>query len=207
MARYDEIRTYLQQNNFDSAYAVMDRLPIEFKLKEKEITEKDRTKQLIGIVQNYRNAGRGDATLDSSDIAALQNVVGNYYDQPAEMARNLLCFGYGICRSPLSGGDNGGAQARLVPVHETPPTEEPPFTVFPNPSQTWAAINYNLGQPAANAEVVVRDITGRTVISLKLQDQQGQKVLDTRQLAPGTYTVDLTNGDQHLQNTKLVVRP
>ncbi|MCO6482768.1 MAG: hypothetical protein J5I62_08240, partial [Flavobacteriales bacterium] len=60
-ARFAEILTYLQQDNFDSAYAVMDRLPVEFKLKEQEISEKDRAKQFIGIVQNYRNDGRSEA--------------------------------------------------------------------------------------------------------------------------------------------------
>ena len=53
----------------------------------------------------------------------------------------------------------------------------------------------------------VRDATGREVEMIPLSRAEGQTVYDTRQLAPGTYTVDLTNGDQHLQSTKLVVRP
>lgn len=53
----------------------------------------------------------------------------------------------------------------------------------------------------------MRDATGREVEMIPLSRAEGQTVYDTRQLAPGTYTVDLTNGDQHLQSTKLVVRP
>ncbi len=206
-ARYMEILTYLQQDNFDSAYAVMDRLPVEFKLKEKEETEKDRTKQYIGMVQGWRSDGRSDAELNEGEVTALQNLAGDFNDRPAEWAQNLLCFGYGICRAPLSGGEHAQPLAMQRPVAqiEAPPT--PVLALSPNPADAWVAMNYHFEATADKACLIVRDATGREVEMIPISRTEGQAVYDTRRLAPGTYTVELVNGGKHIEAQKLVVQP
>lgn len=203
-ARYSEILTYLQQDNYDSAYAVMDRLPVEFKLREKEISEKDRTKQFIGMVQGWRSAGRSDAELEQSDLDALHSLMDGYYDHPANWAQNLLCFGYGDCRSPLSGG-NGGAKARRIPVE---PAEQiiPALSVFPNPANTFATLAFDLKDMPNKAFLSIRDLAGKEIAQLPVTDAVGQTVWDTRSVAPGAYTIELVNAGVTLGTVKLIVK-
>ena len=201
-----EILTYLQQDNFDSAFAVMDRLPVEFKLSEKEVSEKDRTKQYIGLVQGWRNAGRSDAELNEGEVTALQALVEGYYVRPAEWAQNLLCFGYGICRAPLSGGDGRQPVFMRKPVTSTM-APAPLLKFAPNPADAWVAINYRLETTADEAHLIVRDANGRELDLIPVAQPEGQAVYDTRRLAPGSYTVELVNAGKHVDAQKLVVRP
>ncbi|MCO5276333.1 MAG: hypothetical protein M9900_15620 [Flavobacteriales bacterium] len=205
-ARYAEILTYLQQDNFDSAYAVMDRLPVEFKLKEKEISEKDRTKQFISIVQGYRNGGRSEADLNEGDLNALRALAADAYDRPAEWAQNILCFGYGECRPAPSGGDdNGGMKAMRKPVGASQATT-PALSIFPNPATVFATFAYTLPRTPGTAWLAVRDITGRELARIPVAQAEGQAVWDTRAVAPGTYMVELVNDGVSLGTVKLVVK-
>lgn len=206
-ARYAEILTYLEQDNYDSAYAVMDRLPVEFRLKEKEISEKDRTKQFIGIVQGYRNSGRSEAELNEGDLAALRTLAADAHDRPAEWAQNILCFGYGECRPTPSGGDDkGGLKAMRKPWSDAA-SPKPALTVFPNPASVFTTIAYTLPEKPSKAWLAVRDITGRKLARIPVAQAEGQAVWDTRAVAPGTYTVELVNDGTSLGTVKLVVKP
>lgn len=205
-ARYMEILSYLEQDRFDSANAVMDRLPDEFRLNDGEISEKDRAKQYIGLVQGWRNAGRTDAELTADEIAALQALVEGWYDRPAEWAQNLLCFGYGICRAPLSGGEDAAPQGRQVPVDRaTAPT--PMLKLAPNPANAWVAMDYRLEPPVNRAYLLLRDATGRRLEQIPVEHTESQAVYDTRRLAPGSYTVELVNDGRLVDAQKLIVRP
>lgn len=206
-ARYAEILTYLEQDNFDSAYAVMDRLPVEFRLKEKEVSEKDRTKQFISIVQGYRSGGRSEAELNESDLNALRVLAADAYDRPAEWAQNILCFGYGECRPAPSGGDEtGGLKAMRKPVGGAA-TTKPALAVFPNPATVFATFAYTLSKTPGAAWLATRDITGREMSRIPVSQAEGQAVWDTRTVAPGTYTVELMNDGVSLGTVKLVVNP
>lgn len=198
--------SYLQEDNFDSAYAVMDRLPVEFKLKAKEVNEKDRTKQYIGLVQGWRMAGRTDAELKESEVAALEAFAEGQYDRPAEWAQNLLCFGYGRCRAPLTGGFDR-PQPRMVAVATADAPTSAGLSIHPNPANSWVAFNYNLQALPDHAELIVRDAAGREVYRAALQASEQQQLWDTREVASGTYNAVLVNSGHLLCTEKLIVKP
>lgn len=206
-ARYAEILTYVQQNNFDSANAVMDRLPVEHDLKEQEINERDRTKQYIGIVQSFRNGERNEAELNEDELNQLRNLRDGYYDLPAEWAQNILCFGYGDCRPPRTGGDGEGAPKSLrVPVAEMAVVDHA-LSVYPNPAGAWANLVYHLQGDPDNAFIAIRDIAGKEITRIPVEQTEGQAVWDTRAVVPGTYSVDLVNKGVAHSSVKLVVKP
>lgn len=205
-ARYHEILTYLQQSNFDSAYAVMDRLPVEFRLRDKEMDEKDRTKQFIGIVQGYRNTGRSSAELDENELTALRNLRDGYFDRPAEWAQNILCFIYGDCRAPRTGGDEEGELKRAGNSLSMEGNTPIPLAAFPNPADAWTTLQYRLDGMPQEAWLVFRDVTGREVARTQVKQQEGHQVWDTRQVVPGTYMVELSNAGRILGTAKVVVK-
>ncbi|MBL7964926.1 MAG: T9SS type A sorting domain-containing protein [Flavobacteriales bacterium] len=159
------------------------------------------------LAQVYGDA-RTEMELDSTEVQTLAALVDSAYDRPAAAISNLLCFGYGICRPPLTGGD--AAEPKAL-IHKPKPTiasgEQPLLKIHPNPASTWVALDADLRRSPADAFLVIRDITGREVFRTLLVQQQQQLVWDTRTVAPGTYTIVLVNGGQQARTEKLVVRP
>lgn len=195
-----------QQRNFDSTYAVMDRLPVEFKLKEQEISEKDRAKQFIGIVQNYRNDGRSEAELTEADLTALRALRDGGYDRPGEWAQNLLCFGYGECRPPRTGGAGQGVPKSMHIASGQAATEAPALSTYPNPAVAWANVVYRMKAVPDQAYIAIRDMAGKEMARIPVDRSDGQAVWDTRAVAPGAYTVELVNDGNSLGTVKIIVK-
>ena len=129
------------------------------------------------------------------------------YDRPAEWAQNILCFGYGECRPPRTGGDGKGAPKSLrVPVAGMTVVDHA-LSVYPNPAGAWANLVYHLQGDTDNAFITIRDIVGKEITRIPVAQAEGQAVWDTRTVAPGTYTVDLVNKGVALTSVKLVVKP
>jgi len=53
---------------------------------------------------------------------------------------------------------------------------------------------------------MIRDVAGREVHRMRLKARHQQVVWDTRQAAPGSYTVVLLNSGQQLRTEKLIIR-
>ena len=53
---------------------------------------------------------------------------------------------------------------------------------------------------------MIRDVAGREVHRLQLNVRNEQVVWDTRQAAPGSYTVALLNNGRQLHAEKLIIR-
>ena len=53
---------------------------------------------------------------------------------------------------------------------------------------------------------MIRDLAGREVHRVRLNVRDQQVVWDTRQAAPGSYTVALLNSGQQLRTEKLIIR-
>ncbi len=85
------------------------------------------------------------------------------------------------------------------------PTEHNSFSIFPNPTTRSfnAVINSDNG---ASAEMIVTDITGKTLISKTLQLQKGAQTIatDVSRLTPGMYLVSFSENGK-TQTQKLVI--
>lgn len=78
------------------------------------------------------------------------------------------------------------------------------MSVHPNPATTWATIDYTLPNGNAKAELSIFNAMGLRVKLVELEGNEGQKVLDLRELAGGVYTCTIACGG-FLQTQKLVV--
>jgi len=65
------------------------------------------------------------------------------------------------------------------------------ITVNPNPAKDWAAFDYNLPVNETSAILIITDATGKTIETIDLYGQQGQKLWDTRHILAGTYVYTL----------------
>lgn len=208
-ARYAEAFTWMQMGDYAQATTVITDMPAEHDLKAPAEQERQRMLALIDLLADVRGSGRTVMQLDSTEVASLQAMMGDAYDRPAIRISNLLCFGYGQCRPPLTGGTEDGDPKALpyTPLPADGAIAQAVLSLHPNPASTWVAIDYDLLTEPTDAVLVVRDLTGREVFRKALHQHRQQVVWDTRHAAPGSYTVVLLNNGRQLRAEKLVIRP
>ena len=143
----------------------------------------------------------------STEVAQLQSLIAGKHDRPAVWAQNLLCFHYGLCSPPHTGGKSSTPKAFPRPENTEGVVEGPQLGLLPNPASVYVAVNYDLKAAADRAYLLVRDLGGREVNMQVLGSAEGQVVIDTRRLPAGVYTVELHNAGQRLLTQKLIVQP
>ena len=89
-------------------------------------------------------------------------------------------------------------------IEEQPKVVPLQMNVHPNPATTWVAINYTLPGDAKAAAIEIVNSLGVKVLQIQLNGNQGQKVLDLRELANGVYTITVLCGEYY-QTEKLVI--
>jgi len=94
-----------------------------------------------------------------------------------------------------------------TPTIVKPPTQqERAFGLFPNPASEQVTFTYTFRAAPKNAYINVQDAVGKEVAQLTMPNEQGQLVLDTRQLGSGVYTVRYSNAGAVEQVDKLIVQ-
>src|SRR5690606_32733694 len=138
------------------------------------VTETDRCSNREVTDQRMQYLGHGIKCTNKM----MQRQRSAAYDRPANWISNLLCFGYDICRAPLTGGDGRG-QTKLLRVSSAQPAPGAELEIYPNPAASWVTFRYDLQSEPEQAELVVRDAAGRTVYSVALQASEQQQLWDT----------------------------
>ncbi len=205
-ARYAEAITYLQVGEWQAARNVVENIPQEHVMKGDEMGERGRMLALIDLMETVAGDNRTEDELTLAEQDALEAQMAPYADRPAVWAQNLLCFHYGRCTPPVTGGENEPKSA--LEVRKPFLTDEQPvLVVLPNPATTWATFDYTLPMEPENAWITIMDAQGRSMERLAVKQAAGQLVWDTREVAPGLYPVELVVNGQRLQSEKLIVKP
>ncbi len=78
--------------------------------------------------------------------------------------------------------------------------------MYPNPASNFVVFEVDLASEPRGSAIILQDITGRVLRSLLVSSKEQQLVLDSREFAPGTYSVLLQNHGATLETKKLIVR-
>jgi hypothetical protein len=207
-ARYAEASLMMEVGDFTEALNVVQSMAQEHRLSTREEAERGRMADYIGVLQSAANDERDAYHLNAGEVQQLLTMVGDHYDRPSVWASNLLCVAYGHCRAPYTGGGGDEEPKRLLPPKEEPaPAAAPALRIHPNPANNWVAMSYLLPGNTGAVSLVVRDAGGRVLHQLNAVGEQGQRVWDTRELAPGIYTVELRREGRVEHTERLVIQP
>jgi len=200
--RYAEAIALMQVGDYINARVVVELIPEEHALKSKEQSERLRMLGLIDLLESVHADGRDDGELSPAEQAQLLTLVNEQYDRPATWAMNLLCFHYGICRAPLTGGsEDEGPKARKLPNQAA--AEKVIFSLAPNPARNWTSVKFQAFD--GEGEVLLRDALGRIVLRQRVVANGLDQVFDLRGLGAGQYTVELHRNGLTLDAQKLSV--
>lgn len=203
-ARYAEALGFLQQSDYAAATALVENITVEHELKGSDVLERQRMLDVITFCQQVAVAGRNLAELTTAEVDALEAIIDGAQDKPGLWAQNLLCFAYGRCVAPLTGGEIGPRMMEATPMeHETPAHV---LLVHPNPASAWVAVDYTVGA-TKDAWLLVTDVTGRRLEQRQLTALRGQFVWDVRHAQPGVYSVALVVRDEVLATERVIVQP
>ncbi|MBP6311431.1 MAG: hypothetical protein KA408_04120 [Flavobacteriales bacterium] len=191
-ARYSEIQTLMELGRFNDAEDVAQDLDQQYRLNDHE--EEERA-DMIGLIAVYKAAN--NAAIDLFHLSAgaqsnLQQVAQGRPTHAGVWAQNLLCFAYGECTAPVTGGTiTPKALLEQPSTDEIFDTDGITFKAYPNPAQTWITFETILPERVEGATIDIQDISGRNVGRLTVQLGASQQVWDVRGIKTGTYTAEL----------------
>lgn len=206
-ARYDEAMHLLGRHQYAAARAVIEDLPDEHELRGPQVVERARMLTYIDFLEDLHLDERTEAQLTQVEISALEAFIAVEHDRATNWASHLLCYNYGICRSPYTGDADEGpkALARRPSKQTFKPT--PKLELKPNPANAWVVVTYDLLNLQSNQQLVIRDALGRAVHQTQLASVAGQELVDTRGLPAGAYTVELHQGTGPVETERLIIQP
>lgn len=205
-ARYGEVSTLLELERYTEAEALLNGLADNYRMHATDIQERDDMLGLIAVVRNAQVADRSIMELDGAEVSALEAIASHQPSIGATHARNILCFGYGICTPPIT-GETPQPKSQWSRPPGTDTAVPSVLTIHPNPASTWVAFSHTITGKVDRAFIRVRDAQGKEVHSAALATSPGQSIWDVRGFAAGTYAVELYNRGALVEAQRVVVRP
>ncbi|MDX9749670.1 MAG: hypothetical protein RBT71_01130 [Flavobacteriales bacterium] len=205
-ARYGEVSTLLEMEKFSDAEDLLNGLGDDYRLQATDKQDRDDMLALIAVVRTAHATDRTIMQLDSAEVAALEAIAARQPSMGAAHARNILCFGYGICTPPVT-GETPQPKSQWVKPPATDAPAPSALLVHPNPANNWVAFSHALTGKVDRAFIRVRDAQGKEVHALSIASSPGQHIWDTRSMSAGAYTVELHNRGQMVETQRVVVQP
>ena len=205
------IATYVDEGDFTTAIALANMLPSLYELTGTDLAEHNEYMVLLSLYSTLYGSGRNPMQMDSTEIAMVEHIADYSTGIPQMMARTLLEESTGESDAENSfacvtltlpeGGQGRGCTFTSEDIGKAMGMD---VSVKPNPATTWTAVDYTLPAKMAQATIRVTNALGVTVMTAELNGNQGQKVLDLRNLADGVYVYTISCGE-YVQTGKLVI--
>ncbi len=210
-ADHEIIATYVDEGDFTTAIALANMLPSLYELTGTDLAEHNDYMVLLSLYSTLYGSDRTPMQMDSTEIAMVEHIADYSTGIPQMMARTLLEESTGESDAENSfacvtltlpeGGQGRGCTFTSEDIGKAMGMD---VCVKPNPATTWTAVDYTLPAKMANATIRVTNMLGVIVMTAELNGNQGQKVLDLRDLADGVYVYTVSCGE-YVQTGKLVI--
>lgn len=202
------IAAYMSEGDFANAFALAGILPSLYGLEGATLQDHNDYMSLLNLYQNLYNNNRNTMQLNETELALVETIADNGVGASKAMAQALLegAYDYHYENCPIVPYPEGGKGRPSGYVSPPDIGKALGFTatVKPNPTSSWASIDYSLPADYKTAVVEVTNMLGDRVHQMQLNGNEGQSVIDLRGLADGVYTVTIMCGGYFLTE-KLVV--
>lgn len=95
---------------------------------------------------------------------------------------------------------------RSARIKDQPNSQEPYINIYPNPAKEYIYIDYKLAEQNGPLQIVITDMTGKTILQQELFEIQDIVIIKTIDLKEGTYNFSFYNGKSVAFNNKIVIR-
>lgn len=103
--------------------------------------------------------------------------------------------------------DNNGIESTIKIISVSCADNNSNFIVYPNPATNNFSVEINLKNSVENAEILITDVSGKTVSSKTISLENGTTVIpfDSREFGSGTYLIYVKNADNQLRPIKIII--
>jgi hypothetical protein len=203
----DIISIYLEENNYADAITLANMLPSLYDLTEEEIRDHDNYMSLLSLYNNLYQTGRTTFQLTDTEKIIVEDIANSNSGTASSMAQSIMESVYGITISTCPQIDSNverGNKSSVFTVEDISKAKGLDFSISPNPANSWCSLDYTLPGDCMNATIIITDIFGVKVYENILSGNQGNKVIDLRDIASGIYTCTIRCNDCQVTN-KLVI--
>ncbi|MBK5286527.1 MAG: T9SS type A sorting domain-containing protein [Bacteroidia bacterium] len=197
--RYMASESWLEENNFENALAAVNDIPNDFRLKEFQTNEYNNYLDYLDFRNNIYQQEKTIMQLNATEISELGAIANANTGNTSRMARNILCFGYGLC------DENSGGGGGRIAYDTRKVSTEADITTYPNPASTFAAIDWNLSKLDGVATIKITDAVGRMLEQREINKKQGEWIWDTRKIDNGIYFYEIKSNNKSLGNGKIII--
>ncbi len=202
-AYYKRAFIYLENNDSLNTLNVLNSIPINFNLSNRENTIHNLYCNLFDVLIPMHSDTIGIDSIRETQlldieqydhlipgIYARNTLLNNgsiYYNEPIYLPNSLKGFEF---------SENKRTEQNTNATH---------IKVFPNPAVNYFIIEYNLEEIIGKAMIRFCDKNGKTINSYLLNDKQNQKIFDIGQLSSGMYFIQLFFNDDLIESHKLEI--
>ncbi len=194
-ADYQMIDSWLQEKNTENALALINLLPQLYAFDSSATTEYNYYKSLKTFQAQLINEGINIFNLDSNQISFLHEIATLSIGLAGLQASNILEFGYGepVINCPPS--QQRAIRDRSSTSYNTfLSSDEPKISVWPNPANNWAVFTYSFINQVSDSYIEILNLNNRKIRVIKLNNSNGQVIIDTRNLNSGVYIYVIKSG-------------
>ena len=161
----------------------------------------------FNVLLALQSEGKNITDIDSTQKAALYNIVQNTDGLVQAMARNILIkTGDIVYNEPYILPDTTQNKSVKVNgnVNNSFENNESYLKLYPNPAKDYLTIEYKVPLTAMSAVIEMVSVAGLQTEAIRLSAGRGQKIVDTRGYKPGTYFVRLYINGKIAKSEKIV---
>ena len=200
-ARYQLSMYYLSKYDSANAYSTLNNIPIDFDLTSNEQSAWQLYSDLFDInweIMNDTNA------IDSVHISGLYDIYNSQNTRPALHARNILI---GIDEIIYDEPIFLPSVLKVTPIWQKQPDIKPgsKLYVYPNPAHSFFIVEYSMDSFSDKAYLMLTDMSGKQMKSIKISCQQNQIVIPCEDLPNGVYLIQLLKGNKTIESKKIIV--
>jgi len=187
------ISSYLSEGDTSNALSLLSILPGLYNLQDEQLDAYSDYSFMVNLSVNLIRENRNIYQLDSLEITDLVWLADSSSGDARSQARNILEFAYDYSYCDclyvsdsltMKLSDKTYDEYNLHTVGE--------IEVAPNPARDWAEFNYQLPLSMHEGNIIITDITGNIIESIKVAGNQGVKLWDTRNIPNGVYLYTLS---------------
>ncbi|MFZ4740039.1 MAG: T9SS type A sorting domain-containing protein [Bacteroidales bacterium] len=205
---YSVAESYIENNSFTNASYYLTQIPTLFRLTEEQQAEYQNFTDYTEFRQNIADSNRNILQLESQEIETLQQIANMNTGRSSVLAQNILCFGYQLCVDYLPAEGEGEQLKSTKPektAKEVINAAYNKITVTPNPANVYVAYSWELPLLKGEAQLIITDISGKSITQKTIASKRGQWIWDTRTINKGIYLYEIKSDNERLGNGKVII--
>ncbi len=205
-SRYRLVQYYLDHSNYTSANAILQNVPSEFELTDRQEFIHQNVVSLVNLLPQLFADTLGYLIPDSSQTVTLRQIAGDSSFFPGACARNVLISSNLVDYHEPIVFTNNLKSSRKEKYHwKSSGVPISDFRVFPNPAKNFIVIEHQNHKSSAQATVDFINIHGTCVKSVVLAPVKHQYVIPLNDMMTGSYILQYRRNSSDTKAIKLII--